>query len=705
MNLQDASGVLRKVLFKISRVIMSIFPDRRIPVFGSGPEMIGSIVVINLDRQPGRWRRLSRELNRFRTYDGFPLASIIQRFSAVDARDGRASAATADVDSVYCIGDQLYVQPDARLEAHFSNDEPIKMTRQEIAVARSHVEVWKAIAAGDKEYVLVLEDDVWFRWGAVAAITRGWRAAIRECSEDHGPHLLYLSYEDAGGTAERMNCCGDLFRPVRGLWFLSGYVLSRDGAAALLRAMPVVGPVDLWMNYRFNELGALALSKPAILQRQDGASDNAYSVLPYLARAGIVDAGTGLMAPGKIDSCSVMAWTAGGPREGLAMALAMLGLRVCVFDGDEEEIQPQELLNLFTVFDVLLDVPLTPETFNTVLARAEIKFIVEAGAKQRFKFELRSLPSSRSVFLSDLESDFQMWDPLCTLLNLPKPAQEYPIGAPRGSRLFRWDRLCDLSQQDQFESPETCFLLDVSPWVLPPQYGWRPAHLSGNEMHPVDNCLLCTDMATETPSFIGLVETFPGNMASFSKENLVCDEDGTHLTISAIPAGNRPYRAGAFASKQSFEYGRFEAEIKAARGSGLVTGFFLHRDSPRQEIDIEIAGDDPESMLVNVYFNPGDEGATIGYGYRGAPYRVELGFDASLDFHRYTIDWRPDRIVWSVDGRVVHERASWDPTPVPHLAMRLHANLWAPRSEELAGRIDIQALPATTTFKNITLWE
>lgn len=704
MNLQDASGVLRKVLFRVLRVIISIIPGRRIPVFGSDPEMIGSIVVINLDRQPGRWRRLNRELKRFRTYDGFPLASITQRFSAVDARDGRASAATADVDSIYCIGDQLYVQPDARLEAYFSNDEPIKMTRQEIAVARSHVEVWKTISAGDKQYVLVLEDDVWFRWGAVAAITRGWHSAIRECLEDRGPHLLYLSYEDAGGTAERMDCCHDLFRPVRGLWFLSGYVLSRDGAAALLRAMPVVGPVDLWMNYRFDELGALALSRPAILQRQDSASDNAYSVLPYLARAGIVDAGTGLMAPDKTDSCSVIAWTAGGQREGLAMALAMLGLRVRVFDGDEDEIQAQDLPNLFEVFDVLIDIPFTPETFNTVLARTEIKFIVELGAIQQFKFELKSLPSSRSVFLSDCEPDFQMWDPLCTLLNLSRPAQVFPIGAPRESRLFRGDRPYDLSHQAQLQSHKAC-LLDVSPWVLPPQYGWRPAHLSGHDVHPVGKCLFCSDMTTETPSFIGLVETFPGNMASFSKESLVCDEDGTHLTISAIPAGNRPYRSAAFASKHSFEYGRFEAEIKVARGSGLVTGFFLHRDSPRQEIDIEIASDDPEHMLVNVYFNPGDEGATLGYGYRGSPCRVELGFDATLDFHRYTIDWRPDRIVWSVDGRVVHERVSWDPTPVPHLAMRLHANLWAPRSEELAGIIDIQALPATTTFKNITLWE
>lgn len=117
---------------------------------------------------------------------------------------------------------------------------------------------------------------------------------------------------------------------------------------------------------------------------------------------------------------------------------------------------------------------------------------------------------------------------------------------------------------------------DVSPWVLPPQYGWRPAQLTGNNIYSVGKCLLCSDLSTETPSFIGLVETFPGNMALFSKESLVCDEDGTHLTISAIPAGNRPYRSGAFASKHSFKYGRFEAEIKAARGSGLVT----HKEVP-----------------------------------------------------------------------------------------------------------------------------
>lgn len=150
-------------------------------------------------------------------------------------------------------------------------------------------------------------------------------------------------------------------------------------------------------------------------------------------------------------------------------------------------------------------------------------------------------------------------------------------------------------------------------------------------------------------------------------------------------------------------HGHFEAEIKAARGSGLVTGFFLHRESPRQEIDVELSGNDPQRMLVNVYFNPGDEGSAMGFGYRGSPCRIELGFDATEDFHTYAIEWRPNTIIWSVDGHVVHERVSWDPTPVPHLPMHLHGNLWVPRSEGLAGPLDEAFLPATAHFRNASV--
>ena len=648
MNLNKFVSPMRGRAFQTWRSLIVMVPGGRIRAFGGGARHIGAIVVINLDRQPRRWTRLTKELGRFRTSEGIPLTSITRRLAAVDARDGRAAAATADVDAMYRIGDQLHVQPDARLAECFDEDEPVRMTRQEVAVARSHVEVWKAVATGTDDYVLVLEDDIWFKRGAAAAIDRGWRAANGRYRAESGPGLLYLSYADAGGTAVRGDPCDTLFRPVRGLWFLSGYVLSREGAAALLRAMPVVGPVDLWMNYRFAELGALALSSPAIAQRQDGASDNAYSILPYLARAGIVDAGSGALLPDMPRAGPVLAWTGGGEHESLAMALSMLGLRVRAFDGDEQPVGERELKELLKTFDALVDAPIKPATITAAVADERLVILLEADAVTRVGLEPYRLPPSRSTILPG-ESRGGSWEVLCSVLGLIQPVDAFPAGAPRIFRLFRHDRPPG-RLRSTVRTRRGISLQDDSPWVLPPASDWQPR-----------------------------------------------------------PSGRRPEHAagmliaGAFASVGSFGHGHFEAEIKAASGPGLITGFFLHRDSPRQEIDIEILGADPRRMLANVFFNPGDDGAAMGFGYRGSPCCIDLSFDATADFHIYAIDWQPDRVAWLVDGRVVHERSGWDPTPIPHLDMRLHANLWAPRSEELAGRIDESTLPATAGFRNVSV--
>lgn len=682
---------------------MAAFPGGQIAAFGTRDDTINSILVVNLDRQPQRWRRIQRELRRFRTSDGTPLISIARRFAAIDARDGRSVAATADVDSIYRLGDHLYVQPDARLAECFDADEPIRMTRQEIAVARSHVEVWKTIATGQDNNVLVLEDDVWFKRGAAAVIERGWRAALRRSRADGGPRLFYLSYEDAGGTAERVDHCEMLFHPVRGLWFLSGYVLSRKGAAELLRAMPVIGPVDLWINYRFGELGALALSHPVLLQRKDAISDNSYSVLPYLARAGIVDAGSGPMPPDRTRAGPILAWTADSDTEALPMALSMLGLRVRVFDNDGDLIHAQEIAELFELFDALVNVPLAPDALSAVSKNSNVRFFIEENATSCFQIELDDLPPARTAILPSSMSGAASWKPLCAFLNLAEPIQSFPVGARRSLRVFRDDRFKN-PRKLPFSSRQRGCELDDSPWVLPSRSRWQSSPSTGLSLPTLGEYLVHDTMTNESPSFASLVETFPGNLASFTPEGLFYRSDGLHLLISKALDGKRLYRSGAVGSKRLFNYGRFEASIKAASGSGLVTGFFLHRSTPRQEIDIELAGDDPQHMLTNVYFNPGDDGAAMAFGYRGSPCRIDLGFDATLDFHLYAIDWRPGRIVWSVDGKVVHERMSWDPTPIPHLPMRLHANLWAPRSKELAGGINESALPANAIFRDIAVW-
>ena len=701
MNFERASGLLRKLTFSTIHAATSIMPGGGIDVFGTGRDKIEAIMVINLDRQPGRWHRVERELGRFRTSDGAPLTSIVKRFSAIDARDGRSAAATADVDPNYRIGDQLYVQPDPRLSGCFNADEPVRMTRQEIAVARSHIEVWKTIATGLHKYVLVLEDDVWFRRGAAASISRGWQAALKRCRGE-GPHLLYLSYADAGGSAERADVCDELFSPVRGLWFLSGYVLSREGAAALLRAMPIIGPVDMWINYYFDELGALALSSPAILQRPDGASDNAYSVLPYLARAGIVDAGSGAMSPHRARVGPVVAWSSGGERESLAMALSMLGLRVRAFDGHEEQVQEPHLQQLFGTFDALIDPPLAHGALANVVAREEIKLIVEIDASQKNSIDPKSLPPSRTAIFTQGRLTGRPWEPLCTLLGVAEPIDSFPVGAQRGLRLFRDDRSRSVHDFEP-DHRRRSSLIDESPWVLPPEADWLPLTPAARSL-PHSGRSIVHEPMTSTPLEIrSVVETFPGNLAVFAHDAITYNDSGANIRISEKASGHRLYQSGALASKQLFDHGRFEAEIRAASGPGLVTGFFLHRDAPRQEIDVELAGDDPRRMLINVYFNPGDDGAAMGFGYRGTPCYIDLGFDSTRDFHLYAITWQPGRIIWSVDGIIVHERVGWDPTPIPHLPMRLHANLWAPRSEKLAGRVIKANLPTTATFRNISV--
>lgn len=699
MNLAEVVGPVSTVAFRAWRALTALVPAGQIRAFGDEAHQIGAILVINLDRQPKRWKLLRRELGRFRTSTGAQLSSITRRLAAVDARDGRASAATGDVDPMYRIGDQLYVQPDIRLSSSFGVDEPVKMTRQEVAVARSHIEVWKAVATGTSEFALVLEDDVWFKRGAKSAIDRGWRAAFERFADSGGPGLVYFSYEDAGGIALRVHESTHIFEPVRGLWFLSGYVLSREGAAALLRAMPVVGPVDLWINYQFASLNVAALNSPSIAQRPDAKSDNSYSVMPYLARAGIVDARHAAKPP-SVNSRQVLAWTSGVGPEGLAMALSMLGLRVRAFDGHEDPLDQLQLSEALRIFDALVNVPLEVAALADVMANERTVFVVDVDARTPMGLIVEDLPRARSAVLTRGDLEGGSWNEICELLGLVAPVDAFPKGALPESRLFRDGRslVADVdAKRDRRISPP----IDDSPWVLPAaQRRTRPTG-RGQETLASGQPIVEATMTQASPAFPALTETFPGNLASFAPESLEYGDEGVRIRIDISKGGPRPFQSGAFASVQSFTHGHFQAEIRAAAGAGLVTGFFLHRSMPRQEIDIEFAGNNPRRMLTNVFFNPGDDGAAMAYGYRGSPRWIDLGFDSTEEFHDYAIDWSPDRIIWSVDGNVVHERAGWDPTPIPHLSMQVHANLWAPRSRELAGDVAVVALPASALFRNM----
>ncbi|MFZ5480325.1 MAG: family 16 glycosylhydrolase [Myxococcota bacterium] len=195
--------------------------------------------------------------------------------------------------------------------------------------------------------------------------------------------------------------------------------------------------------------------------------------------------------------------------------------------------------------------------------------------------------------------------------------------------------------------------------------------------------------------------TFFCNRAAFRPDHVVAGDGGARITLDATEHLGKPWTSGDLAAREEALYGRFEAEIKPAKVPGALTAFFLYRFDPWQEIDLEFVGSDPTRLLLNVYYNPGKPGDLYNYGYRGTPVVVDLGFDATEAFHTYAIEWDPEGIRWFVDGRLVHARADGRPTPIPHLPMKLHLNLWPTCSEELAGPFDPSVLPAVAEFRNV----
>jgi GR25 family glycosyltransferase involved in LPS biosynthesis len=207
-------------------------------------ERIERIYVINLERQRDRWIEMGRELSQVLDSSGDELAKRTARYSAVDARNFVQSPLEDDeVDPFYTLADQLFVEPQpSALPDRFELDRPIRMSRPEVAVARSHIGVWRRIAAGEQAYALVLEDDAWFRRGFARRLDRAWNEMEAGCAETRRFDLLYLSYKEVKHGAQKTLLSSSVFRPARGLWCLSGYVLSREGARKLLGLLPCRGP-------------------------------------------------------------------------------------------------------------------------------------------------------------------------------------------------------------------------------------------------------------------------------------------------------------------------------------------------------------------------------------------------------------------------------------------------------------------------------
>lgn len=712
MNLTKPLNLLSRHLHTIFLKWRTYLPRQRSLTFYkssvSPHSGIDSIFVINLDRQPNRWSDILRELNSILDADGKPLTERAVRFSACDAQACPSELLNDnEVDPFYTLGDQLFVepQPDAVPDA-FDLTQPIKMTKAEIAVASSHIGIWKKIAKSDVSYTLVLEDDVWFKRNFGLAIDQAWKEMK---DADHGnPNfdVLYVSYKEVRYGAPKKLLSENVFCPERGLWYLSGYVLSKKGAQTLLDLLPCRGPIDLWINQMFKKLDVRALRNSLVNQRRDLLSTNAYSILPALTRIGILNYGDAALFHQRPVHFPVFAF--GVPDSGLsslAMALLMLGYRCC---SDFDAIPRTEFESLLSggidrVFDAYV---------NIGSLNAEIQLLTKLYPRAKFIVIdnlVKSTGNNNSKIVSALKGFDVLylssksegsWRELCMHLRVAPPNVPYPVVRDLGLRRLKQIK------QDREDTIAKWLKHDLSPWIAKHSLSWAGISAQMIEEYESSSYLRerFEDNFNQINSSRWLLrnDTFPGNLGLFRPANIsAIPSGGLSFSVFKESLGVRNLSAAAISSRDSFLYGRFEATFQATNVPGIVSGFFLHRDSPRQEIDIEITGNRPDRLMVNVFYNPGAEGSKFDYGYRGTPATIPLGFDASKALHQYAIEWDPCEIRWYVDNKLVHQRNIWNPTPIPNLPMTLHFNTWPSRSKEFAGSLANDSLPGSSIIRKI----
>lgn len=153
--------------------------------------------------------------------------------------------------------------------------------------------------------------------------------------------------------------------------------------------------------------------------------------------------------------------------------------------------------------------------------------------------------------------------------------------------------------------------------------------------------------------------------------------DGEKMVITLADHDNDPLTplvSGSMRTLETLHHGYYEARFKASATPGTITGFFIYtgpsEGTRHDEIDIEIKGDDPSKVQFN-YWTDGVE----------HPVLIDLGFDASADFHTYGFLWAPDRIEWYVDGVLRHVETGTR-GPLPEIPGKLMMNFWATQGAE-----------------------
>lgn len=231
---------------------------------------IDGIYILHLDHRTDRYGVLNKELGKIRTESG-TLADSATWFSAY--QDIVSYPKHWHIDE-YSFDYHWVVDPDPWFMSHIDSlaDEMIQCSPAETAISIGHLQMWKEFLASDAETAMFLEDDIYFDYQ--------FEERINSIFQDELPKdwdMLYLGalpcYHGFTWDPHSKN----LIRLYNGVWWMSSYVLTRKAAQKLVDSLPIVGPVDVWINYQFENMNTFMTIGNLIEQTGVEDSDNTYS--------------------------------------------------------------------------------------------------------------------------------------------------------------------------------------------------------------------------------------------------------------------------------------------------------------------------------------------------------------------------------------------------------------------------------------------
>jgi beta-glucanase (GH16 family) len=153
------------------------------------------------------------------------------------------------------------------------------------------------------------------------------------------------------------------------------------------------------------------------------------------------------------------------------------------------------------------------------------------------------------------------------------------------------------------------------------------------------------------------------------------------------------YSGAEVFTSETYRYGRFEARMQMAAGSGTVSSMFLYyNDSymgapePWREVDIEILGKNPNQFQSNVITGNAAQKTM------SEQLHPVAGGTNTL-FHTYAMEWTPTYVSWLIDGTEVRRSTDQQVIDLQEKDENLRFNLWASTSTGWVGAWNDAILP------------